>query len=170
MPKITPKSPQSVPKVTPKSPESDPRVTPKWPQINFKVTRKRPETDPKVCPKSPSYVKSDPKSDVKLTSSSYKIIEINWENVCFLKRHFNIPKVTPVSVQSYHQVIQSHPQIPKLTPKSPQNDPRWARLAYLEAGPRVLVPSWKSKIRGKNVYFLFMGPFGWTSDPKMLPK
>ena len=43
--------------------------------------QKWPQTDPKVSPKSPSYVKSDPKNDVKLTSSTYKTIKISGESL-----------------------------------------------------------------------------------------
>ena len=56
------------------------------------ILRKSRQVTPKVSPKSPSYVKSDPTSDVKLTSSFHKIIKISWENECFLKCTLLYPK------------------------------------------------------------------------------
>ena len=120
-----------------KWPQSASKVTPKW----FKVTlihQKWPQTDPKVSPKSPSYVKSDPKSDVKLTSSSYKIIKICGGNECFFKCTLIYPKwlhhqckvtikwykVThryPNWPQSATKITskwsQRHPHIPQVLPK-----------------------------------------------------
>ena len=123
-----------------------------------------------MCPKSPSYVKSDPQSDVKLTSSSYKIIKINWENVCFLKMHFNIPKVTPPSVQSYHQVIQSHPQIPKLTPNCCQNHLKMTpgRFGSLgrKLGPAYSCPLGKAKYVGKMCISCLWARLGGQVTPK----
>jgi hypothetical protein len=79
--------------------QSDPKVTSKWPQCH----RRTP--------------KSDPKSDIKLTSGLYKIIKIYWESRCLLKMNINIPKVTPQSSQSDPKVAQSQPHIPKGDPK-----------------------------------------------------
>ena len=130
-------------------------------------------------PKSPSYVKSDPQSDVKLTPSSYKIIQINKENVCFWKVHFNMPKVTPASVQSYHQVIQSHPQIPKLTPNCYQNQlnmtpGRFGPLGR-KLGPASSCPLGKAKYVGKmciSCLWARLGgqvtPKSFQSDPKVV--
>ena len=72
---------------------------------------------PKVTPKSPSHAKSDRKSDTKSTSALYKIMKICWDNMCFLKMHFDIPKVTSQSSQSDPKATQSHPHIPKVTPE-----------------------------------------------------
>ena len=76
----------------------------------------------------------------------------------------HIPKVTPQSWQSDHQVTQSHPQIPKLTPKRAQSDPKVVRLGGLQTFPGVPVASVTSKILRKNEYNLFMDPFGADHD------
>ena len=57
----------------------------------------------------------------------------------FLKMHFNIPKVTRQSLQSDHQVTQSHPQIPKLTPNWSRNHVKVTPKAppYAASAPKV---------------------------------
>ena len=42
----------------------------------------------------------------------------------FFETHLHINKIARHSLQSEHQVTQSHPQIPKLTPNGSQNNPK----------------------------------------------
>ena len=77
-----------------------------------------------MLPKSASYAESGPKNDSKATSAFYKIINIYWENACFLKIDPHTPKMISQRSHNDRKVTQNHSNIPKVTPTLLQSDPK----------------------------------------------
>ena len=69
--------------------------------------------------------------------------------------------------------LQSNPHMPKVIPKCASDStviPKWPSARSLGAGFNSPVASLISNISHKNVYFLFMGPFGSDTRRQATPK